>query len=192
MKTFLIASAALSLLAAPALAQDASGSVPLAGAVTAKCGYSSSTGPLSTVLIPGDLTDSDGRLVNAAYSVPLAGVWCNGPAEVGMVASQFFNLELGLDPLTATPIPLPPGVPFVNVLDMHLTGGAVAFFGQSSLDSTDLSGALPAPISISEAFLMPDLTSSLTFSLPAGAAATDRPLAGDYLGVVLLVVTPTS
>ena len=39
---------------------------------------------------------------------------------------------------------------------------------------------------------MPDSASTVLITLPAGAASTDRPLAGDYVGLVVLAVAPAS
>lgn len=192
MKNLLIATAALALSAAPALAQTPM-DVPLTGSVEAKCG-GGSTDPFSSVLlIAGDLTGADGRLSVGPQTITLNGLWCNGPADVLMFASPLIQLGDGTDPLTGTATAIPSGVPFVNMLDLHISGGAVSFFGGSTLVSTPLTGTpVGLTTTTSEAFSMPDSVSTVLITLPAGAASTDRPLAGDYVGAVILAVTPAS
>ena len=193
MKNLLIATAALSLLAAPALAQSGPTDLPLTGSVTAQCG-GGDDGLNNFLLIPGDLTDSDGRLSVGPQTINLTGLWCNGPADVVMFATPLIQLGDGSDPLTGTATAIPPGVPFVNTLDLQISGGAVSYFGATTLVSSPLSG--PAPVGLTttttEAFSMPDSASTVLITLPAGAASTDRPLAGDYVGIILLAVAPAS
>jgi len=191
MKTLLIATAALGLMAAPALAQTPT-DVPLTGSVTAQCG-GGDTGLNNVLIIAGDLTDADGRLSVGPQTITLTGLWCNGPADVLMIASPLVQLGDGSDPLTGTATAIPPGAPFVNMLDLHLSGGAVAFFGASGLDSTPLTGAPVAlTMTTTEAFSMPDSPTTVQISMPAGSASSDRPLAGDYAGGVILIVAPAS
>lgn len=192
MKNLLIAAVALAFSTAPALAQTPT-EVSLIGSVTAQCG-GGSTDPFSnTLLIAGDLTDSDGRLAVGPQTITLDGLWCNGPAEVLMFATPLIQLGDGSDPLTGTATAIPSGAPFVNMLDLHISGGAVAYFGGTTLVSTSLTGT-PSGLftTTSEAFSMPTSPSTVVITLPAGAASTDRPLAGDYVGVVILAVTPAS
>jgi hypothetical protein len=193
MKTLLIATAALSLFAAPALAQSGPTDVPLTGSVTARCGGGGAD-PLSNVLlIPGDMTDSDGRLSVGPQTITLAGLWCNGPADVIMFATPLIQLGDGTDPLTGTATAIPSGAPFVNTLDLQISGGAVSFFGGGTLVSTPLSGTPTAlTTTTTEAFSMPDSASTVVITMPAGSASTDRPLAGDYIAAVILAVTPAS
>lgn len=193
MKSLLIATAALSLFAAPALARSGPTDVPLTGSVTAKCG-GGDAGPNNLVLVAGDLTGPDGRLSVGPQTISLTGLWCNGPADVTMFATPLIQLGDGSDPLTGIATAIPSGVPFVNTLDLEISGGAVSFFGGSTLNSTPLSG--PAPVGLTttttEAFSMPDSASTVLITLPAGAASTDRPLAGDYLAAIILAVAPAS
>lgn len=175
MKTILMAASALSLLAAPAFAQDASSAITINGSVDGMCGAGNQSGggvvTGNTPVELGSLIDGNGQLNVAAQTLQFDNMWCNGPA----------NLTISATDLATDVVVLDTGS-FVNSLDMVVTGNVINTYmgGGEARTGTDKQAAIGAAFETGTGQYG---QATLNVVLPSGHNG-DRPVAGDYTGTV--------
>jgi len=182
MKTILMAASALSLLAAPALAQESS-TVTVNGSVALQCGVGNGSGGgdgAPSVVTITEMTDADGFLSIPAQAIEFGNIWCNGAgASMTLAVSALQHDTIADGTFDASS--------FINKVNMHVeTGNILAYFGGGAAHTG-------APLTATSAGAFETGqdawdNASLTFSNPSG---NDRPLAGSYSGSVVLTVSPS-
>lgn len=176
MKRLLMAAAALSFLAGPALAQDAGAIAAIGGTVGGKCGTSASI-PVNL----GSLIDTQGFLSVADRALDFGEMWCNAPADLTMeIAALQGDTPVGGDTSS-----------FVNRLDMIISGGVMdAYFGGASLRTGPGGASALASGTTGFAFSTgAGAAANLAVELPAGTVGNDRPVAGDYSGSIIFTAS---
>lgn len=174
-KTILMAATALSLLAAPAFAQDASSQIVVNGSVAGMCGAGNQSGggvvTGNTPIDLGSLVDANGQLSVAATTLQFDNMWCNGPANLTISATALSNPTTVLD--TGS---------FVNALDMVVTGNVINTYmgGGEARTGADKTAAVGFAFETGTGQYG---RATLNVVLPAGHNG-DRPVAGDYSGTV--------
>lgn len=176
-KTILMAASALSLLAAPAFAQDGVSTLVINGEVGQMCGAGNQSGGGTTTgntpVELGSLIDADGHLDVAAKTIDFGNMWCNAPATLTVSAS----ILQGSNPV-GTDVNS-----FVNQLDMIVTGAVIDTYmgGGQARTGTDKVATIGQAF---ETGTGPYSKATLNVALPAGTSGNDRPVAGDYTGTV--------
>lgn len=184
MKIALMAASALSLIAAPAFAQNQT-TVNVTGNVAALCGaggHSSggASGDQIVTVAGGALTDADGRVEAKVLNFNLGNLWCNGPSSVSVKVNPLMHKTItsGFDTRS-----------FFNRIDMVFDGPLTTLYFPGGTGDTNSSATGQYNGTIGKAFETGQgeyAASSLTLIAPP----TDRPLAGDYAGSVVVTVAP--
>ena len=185
MKIALMAASALSLIAAPAFAQNQT-TVNVTGNVAALCGAGGhSSGGASAdqiVTVPGGaLTDADGRVEAKVLNFNLGNLWCNGPSSVSVKVNPLKHVSIADGTFDAGS--------FFNRIDMVFDGPLTSLYFPGGTGDTDSSATGQYAGTIAQAFETGQgqyAASTLTLIAPP----TDRPLAGDYEGSVVVTVAP--
>lgn len=175
MQRLLIAAAALSFMAGPALAQDTGSAAVIGGTVGGKCG---TTGSSSVDL--GSLIDGQGFLSVADRAIDFGEMWCNAPADLSMeVAALQGDQPVGPDASS-----------FVNRLDMTVSGGVMDTYFGGDLRTGPGGAAGQASASTGFAFSTgASAPATLSVDLPAGTTGQDRPVAGAYTGSIIFTAS---
>ena len=192
MKTILMAASALSLIAAPAFAQDASSTVNLAGTVAEQCGEGNhiSGYDVNNDWAQGDITGIDmdngvGQFEGYTSGQRSFGnLWCNTAATVSLEVTPFSTSNSTTD--TGS---------FANSFDVRVTtntsvywnnnipGGVVETAGSSVMVSGDTAGAFETGSG--------QYSGMIVEILPVAGSGGNpkRPVAGDYTGSITLTAS---
>jgi hypothetical protein len=174
MQRLLIAAAALSFMAGPALAQDTGSAAVIGGTVGGKCG---TTGSSSVDL--GPLTDGQGFLSVADRAIDFGEMWCNAPADLTMEVEALQGDG-----------PVSDASSFVNRLDMTVSGGVMDTYFGGDLRTGPGGAAGQAGASTGFAFSTgASAPATLSVDLPAGTIGNDRPVAGAYTGSIIFTAS---
>lgn len=184
MKKLLIATAALSMFAAPAFAATSSGvsSITVNGSVAGMCGAGNQSGGGTTTgnspVELGSIIDGNGNLSVAATQIDFGNMWCNGPATLRVSATAL----QGSNPVG------PDASSFVNTLDMVVSGAVINTYMGGGQARTGTDKVAPIPYAF-ETGTGQYSKATLTVVLPAGTSGNDRPVAGAYTGTVTFTAT---
>ncbi|MGA0600522.1 hypothetical protein ACO2Q3_07435 [Caulobacter sp. KR2-114] len=193
MKLAFLAAATATLIAAaaPAFADGATTTVALGGNVPGLCGTGHQSGnglraAGSDTVALGDLVDANGFLSVADRDIEFDNLWCNTPSTLQMTVTSLSTQGAVSDPTS-----------FVNHLDVIVGNDGNAkllqtyFGGATSVSSATNGGiltyALPGAFETGTGQYS---KASLHITLPQGTVGNDRPIAGDYSGLVTLTATP--
>lgn len=173
MRTSLIAFTSLAVLAAPAAAQDATGTVAIDGSVAGRCLFTipNETISLGEMSLPGS-DASAGRLDTATVNGRNATLngWCNS-AAAGMTVESFPLLNTAAG-----------ATGFTNRVDYTATASA------NGTDGTDTTLTAGGGTQVSVGMFTGDILVTLS---DASAPSNGILVAGDYTGRVEVTLTPT-
>lgn len=190
MKTLLMAASALSMLAAPAAFAQSTSTVNLTGTVGALCGaggHSSggtSANATQTVAISG-LTDADGRVVAQDINIGFGNLWCNSAANVSVEVNELKHTSIADGTFDSSS--------FFNRIDMSVAGPLISLYfvdaptgaANSAVGNGTYTGSIAHAFETGTGQYDNAVVSII-------APATDRPLAGDYEGSIVVEIAPGS
>ena len=178
MKTILMAASALSLIAAPAFAQDASSTVNLAGTVAEQCGEGNHISGIA-------MTDAEGQFNGyVSGNRSFGNMWCNTAANVALTVTPFSTGNSTTD--TGS---------FANSFDVRVTtntsvywnnnipGGVVETAGSSVMVDGDTGGAFETGLGQYSGMIVEILP------VIGSGGNPKRPVAGDYTGSITLTAS---
>jgi len=171
-KHLILAAAPLALVAVPAHAQNATGTVDVTGSVAGRCLFTTATDliPLGELALPGSDSNAgklDAAVVNAG-SAELVG-WCNhAAATMDVEATALTNLA-----------PVADG--FTNVIDY--TAVATATNEATASDTTTVAGA-------GTASNLGMYTGPIAVTIDDAASANKLLVAGAYTGLIKVTLKP--
>jgi hypothetical protein len=196
MKTVLIAATALSLLAAPAFAQNASSTINLGGTVAKACGLGNhiSGSDSNVAWAQGDIsaipmTDAEGQFNGYTSGQRSFGnMWCNTAADVSLTVTSFSTANSTTD--TGS---------FANSFDVkvtsdtsvywsagHTAGGVVQSSGTTDgVGSGNMPGAFETGTGRYSGLVVEILP------VIGSGGNNKRPVAGDYTAAITLTATAT-
>jgi len=168
LKTILLASAAVALLAAPSFAVN-SANIAITGSVAGVCSITNATTSIDLGNLPVDATT--GLYTGSQFSEPMTGtVWCNGTSNtVTAVANPL--ITTAVTPLIGT---------FTNRIDYQLKINLVDWVTLDTASSPSVTINSLAPFSYTS-----NQNSTITTE-----NTTLPPIAGNYAGSVVITVTP--
>jgi hypothetical protein len=172
MRKIVLIAAPLALVASPALAEDATGTVDITGSVAGRCLFTTPSGLIELGELSLGGSDSNaGRLDDSVVngeSATLVG-WCNGSAA-GMYVEAFPLLNSA-----------PDATGFTNRVDFTATAEA------NEAEADDTSTDDGAGDTVSVGMFAGNVVVTLS---DASAPSNDRLVAGDYDGSVVVTLTP--
>jgi hypothetical protein len=169
--SLLLAAAPLALLASPALAQDATGTVDISGTVAGRCLFTTDNAEIILGEMALSGTDTNAGKLNAAVingrNATLVG-WCNNAAS---------TMEVEADKLVNTATA---AGGFTNSVDYTATAAANSV---NATDTTTVAGAGdPADVGM--------FTGNIVVTLSDAATDGGLLVAGDYSGLVTVTLKP--